>query len=364
MPSTAQIAAAPAVDVGRPGVVGGKRGDHVAVVAIEQFAQQEGAVADVDFGIGEVVQLEGGAAAVALDFVRRFRRDLHQPARAGARGAVAELRLRVDHRGDQRRVDVLFARLLADHVLVAQGQGELLDRPVDRPPCQQHAGDDTGGQRRAANREAPPSPFPNRRFAPRSSAPASRQERTGAARDPRACRRSRSRARRGPPSPPGTSWRASRSPTRACPRASARARRTSSAVTTATVVSKTGAISPSKSSGTSTTATSASLGQASRARRRSARRPADGSAPPATSAHLDRQRRSRRSCARSTRPSGATSSPQRSVSLPSSGSESSSSCTTASLEIVAAPSRSNAARAVDFPAAIPPVNPIVSGTTS
>ena len=64
---------------------------------------------------------------------------------------------------------------------------------------------------------------------------------------------------------------------------------------------------------------------------------------------------------RSTRPSGATSAPQRSTRRPSSGSESSSSWTTASLEIVAAPSRAKAASASDFPAAMPPVRPIVSG---
>ena len=69
----AQVAAAPAVDVGRAGVVGGEGGDHVAVVAVEEFTQQVGAVADVDFRIGEVAELEGGAAAVALDVLGRLR---------------------------------------------------------------------------------------------------------------------------------------------------------------------------------------------------------------------------------------------------------------------------------------------------
>ena len=64
---------------------------------------------------------------------------------------------------------------------------------------------------------------------------------------------------------------------------------------------------------------------------------------------------------RSTLPSGATSGPQRSIRRPTSGSESSSSWTTASLESVAAPNRENAASASDFPAAMPPVRPIVSG---
>ena len=63
---------APLVGVAGPGVVGGQRRGHVAVVAVEQFAQEEGAVADVDFGVGEVIELEGGAAAVAARFRSRL----------------------------------------------------------------------------------------------------------------------------------------------------------------------------------------------------------------------------------------------------------------------------------------------------
>ncbi len=54
-----KAAAAPLVGVARAGVVGGEGGGLVAVVAFEQFLQQEGPVADVDFGVGEVVELEG-----------------------------------------------------------------------------------------------------------------------------------------------------------------------------------------------------------------------------------------------------------------------------------------------------------------
>ena len=68
--------------------------------------------------------------------------------------------------------------------------------------------------------------------------------------------------------------------------------------------------------------------------------------------------------ARSTPPAAATSGPQRSTRRPRSGSDSSSSWTTASLESVAAPSRPKAASASDLPAAIPPVRPIVSGATA
>ena len=67
MSSSVKVAAAPLVGVAGPGVVGGERGGLVAVVAVEQFAQEEGPVADVDFGVGEVVELEGGAAAAPLD---------------------------------------------------------------------------------------------------------------------------------------------------------------------------------------------------------------------------------------------------------------------------------------------------------
>ena len=162
------------------GVVGGEGGDHVAVVAVEQFAQEEGAVADVDFGVAEVVELEGRAAAVALDVLRRFRRDLHQAARAGARGLVAERRLGVDHGGDQRRVDVLFLGLLADDVLVAQRQGQLLDRLVE------HAGGDQDADHAATARrprpdgeQAPPA------LASRFIPSASRRGRTAPARGPR-----------------------------------------------------------------------------------------------------------------------------------------------------------------------------------
>src|SRR3954453_7876152 len=58
-----QVRPSPPVGVAGAGVVGGERRRRVAVVAVEQFPQQEGAVADVDFGIGEVIELEGRAAA-------------------------------------------------------------------------------------------------------------------------------------------------------------------------------------------------------------------------------------------------------------------------------------------------------------
>ena len=89
--------------------------------------------------------------------------------------------------------------------------------------------------------------------------------------------------------------------------------------------------------------------------------PGGGSAPPARSAPRGRRRRSRRSWRGRRGRRAPPPAPQRSPAGRSSGSESSSSWTTASLESVAAPRRSKAARASDFPAAMPPVRPIVSG---
>src|SRR5947208_7638938 len=60
---------------------------------------------------------------------------------------------------------------------------------------------------------------------------------------------------------------------------------------------------------------------------------------------------------RSISPLGATFSPKRSTSLSRTSPVVSSSCTTESVESVAAPTRSSALRASDLPAAIPPVSP-------
>src|SRR3954451_2654733 len=130
-PLDRQPRAAPLVGVAGTGVVSGQRRGLVAVVAVEQFAQQEGPVADVDFRVGEVREPEGGAAALPLDEFSRFGSYLHQPARPRAGFLVAELGLGVDHGGDQRRVDSLLVGLLADHVLVAQRQGQLPDRLIE-----------------------------------------------------------------------------------------------------------------------------------------------------------------------------------------------------------------------------------------
>src|SRR5262249_50440602 len=85
-----------------------------------------------DFRVREVFEVERGAAAQPLDFLRRFGRDLHQPAGAGGGGLVAEVGLRVDDGGDQRGVDALLLRLLANDVLVLERQGPLLARAADQ----------------------------------------------------------------------------------------------------------------------------------------------------------------------------------------------------------------------------------------
>ncbi len=54
--------------------------------------------------------------------------DLHQALRAGGGGARVELGLGVDHRRDQRGVEVLFGGLLADHARVLQRQRQFAHR--------------------------------------------------------------------------------------------------------------------------------------------------------------------------------------------------------------------------------------------
>ena len=54
----------PVVDVGDPGVIGGDRQLLVALVAVDQVAQEVRAVRDVDLARGEVGLLEADAAGV------------------------------------------------------------------------------------------------------------------------------------------------------------------------------------------------------------------------------------------------------------------------------------------------------------
>ena len=283
-------------------------------------------------------------------------RDLHQPARAGARGAVVELRLRVDHGGDQRRVDVLFLGLLADDVLVAQRQRQLLDHVVElAEKSERQARRDAGRDRRAPGEQTPPPRLlPHARsFSTRADSSRSRSSTLPSF--SHHVRRARRLLRL------GQLARLALVDQRVAARLGALARGPRPRRPPRRVVSKTPSMPASKSSGTSTTATSASSG--SDVSQAPIRSPTRGWIWPLEPLQLvgigedDRADPIAVDLARRARPSA----PQRSTRRESSGSVSSSSWTTASLEIVSAPSRSNAASASDFPAAIPPVSPIVSG---
>ena len=78
----AQARAAPGGDVRLAGVVGGQRRDLVVAELLDQVVEIEGAVADVDVGVGEIIELERLSPAQALDHLCRARRDLHQSASA------------------------------------------------------------------------------------------------------------------------------------------------------------------------------------------------------------------------------------------------------------------------------------------
>src|SRR4051812_4882703 len=65
-----EVRPTPLVGVAGAGVVGSQRRRLVAVVAVEQFAEKEGPVADVQFGVGQIRELEGRPAALLLDELR------------------------------------------------------------------------------------------------------------------------------------------------------------------------------------------------------------------------------------------------------------------------------------------------------
>ena len=76
--------------------------------------------------------VEGGAAGAVGEELGGRRLDLHQPERAGRRGARVELRLGEDHRRDQRRVEVLDPGLLADQRGVGERQCQVAHDALDR----------------------------------------------------------------------------------------------------------------------------------------------------------------------------------------------------------------------------------------
>jgi hypothetical protein len=133
---------APALDVLRTGVVGGERRDLVALEPLQQVVEIERAVADVEVRVGEVLVDERLSSAQLLDRVRGGGRDLHQPSRAGLGGLVGKAGLLVDDRRDEGRVQVEAGGLLADDVVVAQRQPDLVDGllDVEAADCQRRSG--------------------------------------------------------------------------------------------------------------------------------------------------------------------------------------------------------------------------------
>src|ERR1700712_3173180 len=198
------------------------------------------------------------------DVLRRFRGDLHQTAGSGARfGAGDELRLGVDHGGDQGGVDALFLRLLADDVFVLERQREFVQRLVDgavEGDDEDH-GDDAERDQDAENLDGAsfkPAALaaPGPRAHPDSFASSADRAASRSSTEPSLTTTWSARSAFSS----WVSWRASRASTRVWPREAARSRRTSSPATIETVVSKTFARPPSKSSGTSTTAKLVSSG--------------------------------------------------------------------------------------------------------
>ena len=111
----ADALAPPAVDVPLARVVGREHEPLVAVL-VEEVAEVPGAVADVDLRVGQVADVEGRAAGAQRDPLRR-RRASAASARSrpsDERASRPELRLLVDHRRDERRVEPSRVRPLAD----------------------------------------------------------------------------------------------------------------------------------------------------------------------------------------------------------------------------------------------------------
>ena len=79
-------------------------------------------------GVAEICDRERRRARLVGQELRRLGQDLHQALRARRRGPRVELGLGVDHARDQRGIEVLLGRLLANDVRVGERQVELGDR--------------------------------------------------------------------------------------------------------------------------------------------------------------------------------------------------------------------------------------------
>ena len=157
--------------------------------------------------------MKRAAAGEVREEVGGRRQDLHQPLRAGRGRARFEFRLGVDHRRDQRRVEVLLGGLFADDARVAERQREVaLDVRA--------AIDSTISAARPARSATIAAIVPS--DVCRLILQACQEPPTARARAPPRCRRccTTNVARRAFSS--CESWRAARSSTSACPRAAAR----------------------------------------------------------------------------------------------------------------------------------------------
>src|SRR2546426_8728856 len=88
-----------------------------------------GAVTDVDLGVVEILDPETRATSMERDPFGGVRQELHQADRAGRRPSVGlELRLLIDDRGQERRVEVVVVRVAPHDLFV----GERIPQPL--PP--------------------------------------------------------------------------------------------------------------------------------------------------------------------------------------------------------------------------------------
>ena len=121
MSSTSSSAPPQASTLPGPPLYAASAATTLPLVQVQQVVEVERAVADVQVGVGEVLEHEGLAAAEVLDRVGGVGRDLHQAPGARVGRLVAETGLVVDDPGDQGRIDVVALGLLADDVVVASG---------------------------------------------------------------------------------------------------------------------------------------------------------------------------------------------------------------------------------------------------
>src|SRR5439155_11413107 len=109
-----------AVDVVLTGVIRRQGGAFVPVL-LDQVLEVPAAVPHVDLRVVEVVDPEARAAGVEGDSLGRVRQELHQADRARLGACVRlELRLLVDDRREQRRVEVVIVRMASHDLLVAK----------------------------------------------------------------------------------------------------------------------------------------------------------------------------------------------------------------------------------------------------